>query len=50
LNDLLEHLAKTLPMLSDVITQQYLSHLQTSRHLAGFELAPRLENSLGGGL
>jgi len=35
LADLLEALRTGLPALSDAITQQYLSHLQTSRHLAG---------------
>jgi uncharacterized circularly permuted ATP-grasp superfamily protein/uncharacterized alpha-E superfamily protein len=34
LRDLLAHVAGWLPILSDAITQQYLSHLQTSRHLA----------------
>ena len=34
LRDLLSHVAGWLPILSDAITQQYLSHLQTSRHLA----------------
>jgi uncharacterized circularly permuted ATP-grasp superfamily protein/uncharacterized alpha-E superfamily protein len=37
LYDLLTTLAKGLPELSDTITQQYLSHLQTSRHLASSE-------------
>jgi uncharacterized alpha-E superfamily protein len=40
LGDLLDHVAGWLPILSDAITQQYLSHLQTSRHLATPE-APR---------
>ena len=31
---LLDQLMKILPEFSDVLTQQYLSHLQTSRHLA----------------
>ncbi len=35
LDALLSRLAATLPALSDAITQTYLSHLQTSRHLAG---------------
>ncbi len=34
LRDLLAHVDGWLPILSDAITQQYLSHLQTSRHLA----------------
>jgi len=34
LRDLLTHVSGWLPILSDAITQQYLSHLQTSRHLA----------------
>ncbi|MBP3953944.1 circularly permuted type 2 ATP-grasp protein [Gemmata sp. G18] len=34
LRDLLGHVAGWLPILSDAITQQYLSHLQTSRHMA----------------
>jgi hypothetical protein len=34
LRDLLGHVAGWLPILSDAITQHYLSHLQTSRHLA----------------
>ena len=34
LDELLTRLAATLPALSDAITQTYLSHLQTSRHLA----------------
>lgn len=33
LRELLAHVAGWLPILSDAITQQYLSHLQTSRHL-----------------
>lgn len=35
LRQLLEELAAGLPALSDAVTQQYLSHLQPSRHLAG---------------
>jgi len=34
LQDLFDRVAAVLPALSDTITQQYLSHLQTSRHLA----------------
>jgi uncharacterized alpha-E superfamily protein len=34
LRDLLDHVGGWLPILSDAITQQYLSHLQVSRHLA----------------
>ncbi len=34
LRDLFDQLGVVLPALSDVITQHYLSHLQTSRHLA----------------
>jgi len=40
LAELLDHVSGWLPILSDAITQQYLSHLQTSRHLAASE-APR---------
>jgi uncharacterized circularly permuted ATP-grasp superfamily protein/uncharacterized alpha-E superfamily protein len=36
LEDLLVRLASALPALSDAITQTYLSHLQTSRHLGSF--------------
>jgi uncharacterized alpha-E superfamily protein len=36
LDDLLGRVASALPELSDAITQTYLSHLQTSRHLASF--------------
>lgn len=34
LAELLESLLVSLPALSDAITEQYLSHLQTSRHLS----------------
>ncbi len=34
LRELLDHVGGWLPILSDAITQQYLSHLQVSRHLA----------------
>ena len=37
--EFLDHVAGWLPILSDAITQQYLSHLQTSRHLATPEKA-----------
>ncbi len=37
LRDLLVNLMTTLPALSNAITLQYLSHLQTSRHLSGEE-------------
>jgi uncharacterized circularly permuted ATP-grasp superfamily protein/uncharacterized alpha-E superfamily protein len=37
LDDLLTRLGSALPALSDAITQTYLSHLQTSRHLAALE-------------
>lgn len=37
LGELLDHVGGWLPILSDAITQQYLSHLQTSRHLATTE-------------
>ena len=40
LAELLETLTEMLPLLSDAITQQYLSHLQTSRHLMGPEASP----------
>ena len=33
---MLEEITEALPLLSDTITQQYLTHLQTSRHLATF--------------
>jgi uncharacterized circularly permuted ATP-grasp superfamily protein/uncharacterized alpha-E superfamily protein len=41
LRELLDHVAGWLPILSDAITQQYLSHLQTSRHLATPDLVRR---------
>jgi uncharacterized circularly permuted ATP-grasp superfamily protein/uncharacterized alpha-E superfamily protein len=41
LRDLLKHVGGWLPLLSDAITQQYLGHLQTSRHLAVPEEARR---------
>ncbi|MEO2088180.1 MAG: alpha-E domain-containing protein, partial [Gemmataceae bacterium] len=34
LRELLDHVGGWLPILSDAITQQYLSHLQVTRHLA----------------
>jgi uncharacterized circularly permuted ATP-grasp superfamily protein/uncharacterized alpha-E superfamily protein len=34
LKELLDHVGNWMPVLSDAITQQYLSHLQVSRHLA----------------
>jgi uncharacterized circularly permuted ATP-grasp superfamily protein/uncharacterized alpha-E superfamily protein len=37
LDELLVQLAKALPTLSDTLTQTFLSHLQTSRHLAKFD-------------
>ncbi|HEX5272791.1 MAG TPA: circularly permuted type 2 ATP-grasp protein, partial [Gemmataceae bacterium] len=37
LDDLLGRLASALPALSDALTHTYLSHLQTSRHLAALE-------------
>ena len=33
LKELIDRLADNLPALSDALTQTYLSHLQTSRHL-----------------
>jgi uncharacterized circularly permuted ATP-grasp superfamily protein/uncharacterized alpha-E superfamily protein len=36
LEELLSRLAAVLPAVSDAITQTYLSHLQTSRHLAAY--------------
>src|SRR5262249_22293220 len=36
LEELVTRLAAVLPALSDAITQTYLSHLQTSRHLAAY--------------
>jgi uncharacterized alpha-E superfamily protein len=47
---LLDHVGMFLPMLSDTITQQYLTHLQTSRHLATTELARRGTDESGDGL
>jgi len=35
LQAMIDELGDILPALSDSITQQYLSHLQTTRHLAG---------------
>ena len=40
LQNLLDQVMKILPEFSDVLTQQYLSHLQTSRHLAPSPLPP----------
>ena len=37
LRELLERLNANLPALSDALTQTYLSHLQTSRHLGHAE-------------
>ena len=48
LAELLDHVGGWLPILSDAITQQYLSHLQTSRHLAAFD-APRSTGADAGG-
>ena len=48
LAELLDHVGGWLPILSDAITQQYLSHLQTSRHLANFD-APRSTGADAGG-
>ena len=48
LAELLDHVGGWLPILSDAITQQYLSHLQTSRHLATFE-TPRSTGADAGG-
>ncbi|OWK36779.1 circularly permuted type 2 ATP-grasp protein [Fimbriiglobus ruber] len=42
LRDLLDDLGATLPALSDAITQQYLSHLETSQHLAATSPQPPL--------
>jgi len=36
LREMLDEITEALPLLSDTITQQYLTHLQTSRHLATF--------------
>jgi uncharacterized circularly permuted ATP-grasp superfamily protein/uncharacterized alpha-E superfamily protein len=35
LRGMMDHLSAELPSLSDLITESYLSHLQTARHLAG---------------
>jgi len=48
LAELLDHVGGWLPILSDAITQQYLSHLQTSRHLATFD-PPRSTGADAGG-
>lgn len=39
--DLLDHVGAMVPALSDAIIQAYLSHLQTSRHLASADAAPQ---------
>jgi hypothetical protein len=41
LREMLTTVGGWLPILSDAITQQYLSHLQTSRHLATPDTARR---------
>jgi uncharacterized alpha-E superfamily protein len=43
LEELLAHLEADLPVLSDRITHHFLSHLQTSRHLAASVLGPNLD-------
>jgi uncharacterized alpha-E superfamily protein len=48
LRELLDHVGGWLPVLSDSITQHYLSHLQTSRHMAVTE-QPRAPASDSGG-
>jgi uncharacterized alpha-E superfamily protein len=50
LRDLLAHVSGWLPILSDAITQQYLSHLQTSRHLATPDITLRTGADSGDGL
>jgi hypothetical protein len=50
LRDLLHHVAGWLPILSDTITQQYLSHLQTSRHLGTPDPTRRTGADAGEGL
>lgn len=50
LRDLLTHVSGWLPILSDAITQQYLSHLQTSRHLATPDITLRTGADSGDGL
>jgi uncharacterized alpha-E superfamily protein len=51
LKELLEHVSGWMPVLSDAITQQYLSHLQVSRHLATPEPLRRTgADSTGDGL
>jgi uncharacterized circularly permuted ATP-grasp superfamily protein/uncharacterized alpha-E superfamily protein len=47
LAELLEHVGGWLPIMSDAITLQYLSHLQTSRHLASTELVRRTATDSG---
>ncbi len=47
LAELLELVGHVIPALSDTITQQYLSHLQTSRHLAATEPPRRTGNESG---
>jgi uncharacterized alpha-E superfamily protein len=44
LESLFERLSIALPDLSDVLSQQYLTHLQTSRHLAPPEEGPLLDD------
>ena len=41
LEELLTRLTQCLTALSDAITQTYLSHLETSRHLTAFTPGPR---------
>jgi uncharacterized circularly permuted ATP-grasp superfamily protein/uncharacterized alpha-E superfamily protein len=50
LSELLELVGAVLPALSDTITQQYLSHLQTSRHLGATDVPRRPAPDVGGGL
>lgn len=50
LAELLEHVGGWLPIISDSITQHYLSHLQTSRHLAQQEPVLRTALEMGDSL
>jgi uncharacterized alpha-E superfamily protein len=47
LDELLKHVGGWLPIISDSITQHYLSHLQTSRHMAQQELPLKTAGELG---
>jgi uncharacterized alpha-E superfamily protein len=47
LKTVLDHVGGWLPILSDAITQHYLTHLQPSRHLAAPEFVRRTANDSG---